>query len=765
MGHFVGDKFAGPFFLCIMSHGEQNGVMFNDGEILSREQIVSLFTEDHCKNLENRAKVVLIQACRGFNYLAAEPDGTAKEYRYEPKPSYKPDCVSADRKADVLVFQSCIDDRISFRSTELGSRFVYVFCQVVCKKLMSNQPCEIMDVTKDVNSEMKRLIDFEGAKVFATSEVTSSSLVKNLYLSIPERNWTLLKGVADEMRRISLVQHQDLADDGTSIWCTCKTGCRPTSLCRCQREGRPCGPGCHHAEKNAKCVNKSRRCACDSTCQTETCGCYKAGGSCGRDCHPRSSMCRNGEATPSTSATPPGSKSGEGPERHMAEARHRPEPRGLPGSSQGRRPHEADTGQGSDDSEARCGCKAGCGTRRCGCMKAGRGCNATCHPNASNCENRRERPRVGDVSAPAKGKDSRVTGDSTAGEDSVASCGCKTGCGTRRCGCLKVGKGCNAKCHPNANNCENKGGRGSTAPDSAGSVGQGKSKSSERWITSTTSEDSESDDSDATTKCGCKTGCGTLRCGCMKAGKGCSVKCHPSASNCENKGRNQSKPVAQSSGRLSSRHSRATEGWTASEDSESDDSDATTKCGCKTGCGTLRCGCMKAGKGCNAKCHPSATNCENKGRNQSKSVAQSSERLSSRHSRATEGWESVGSEAVTKCSCKTGCGSFRCGCMKAGQGCNVKCHPNESNCENKRERGADYAKNSIVGQRTAKEQTAHSHSSSSGVRQATEHSCRCLTGCGSATGTRRCGCNKAGKPCSAKCHPAPRDCANQNGEE
>lgn len=32
---------------------------------MSTEEILNLFTEDKCKNLERRAKIVIIQACRG----------------------------------------------------------------------------------------------------------------------------------------------------------------------------------------------------------------------------------------------------------------------------------------------------------------------------------------------------------------------------------------------------------------------------------------------------------------------------------------------------------------------------------------------------------------------------------------------------------------------------------------------------------------------------------------------------------------------------
>jgi len=51
--------------LCILSHGEKGSVFGKDGELVTLEELQTLFDGRHCWQLAGRPKVFLIQACQG----------------------------------------------------------------------------------------------------------------------------------------------------------------------------------------------------------------------------------------------------------------------------------------------------------------------------------------------------------------------------------------------------------------------------------------------------------------------------------------------------------------------------------------------------------------------------------------------------------------------------------------------------------------------------------------------------------------------------
>ncbi|XP_073967805.1 uncharacterized protein [Bombus fervidus] len=105
-----------------------------------------------------------------------------------------------------------------------------------------------------------------------------------------------------------------------------------------------------------------------------------------------------------------------------------------------------------------CICTTGCSTQRCGCVKGGIQCGQSCKCRSYGCQNQRGRSSSQQMSVAAQ-----VRNVSTAGHllrftpivqnvryfhtaISSHACTCRTGCSTRRCGCVNRGIRCGGQC-------------------------------------------------------------------------------------------------------------------------------------------------------------------------------------------------------------------------------------------------------------------------------------------------------------------------------
>lgn len=176
----------GPFFLCILAHGEKESITFKDGHSIETVKIL-----DHMqglRRLHGKPKIVIIESCRGTNLMTLSRDGAA-EIR---TPSYFGlDGVTGERRdpaADLLVFWSCLQGRVSYIHSQLGSWFINVLCDSILEKFYRypKQPLSFLSITPVVNGLMEKPFYLCGngraEKVFKTSEVRHT-LTADLLLS------------------------------------------------------------------------------------------------------------------------------------------------------------------------------------------------------------------------------------------------------------------------------------------------------------------------------------------------------------------------------------------------------------------------------------------------------------------------------------------------------------------------------------------------------------------------------------------------------
>ena len=55
--------------LVIMSHGDTTGVFGTDGDLINLKEMTELFTSANCPGLNEKPRLVFVQACRGGKEL------------------------------------------------------------------------------------------------------------------------------------------------------------------------------------------------------------------------------------------------------------------------------------------------------------------------------------------------------------------------------------------------------------------------------------------------------------------------------------------------------------------------------------------------------------------------------------------------------------------------------------------------------------------------------------------------------------------------
>ncbi len=84
------------FICCIMSHGKEGHILGSDNEKISLNDIASLLNGDICKNLLDKPKIFIIQACRGTQIeTGVTADGNDKQFELSP-------CVASDFDSRVV---------------------------------------------------------------------------------------------------------------------------------------------------------------------------------------------------------------------------------------------------------------------------------------------------------------------------------------------------------------------------------------------------------------------------------------------------------------------------------------------------------------------------------------------------------------------------------------------------------------------------------------------------------------------------------------
>lgn len=121
-----------------------------DDQIVTTQEIISLFSGPNCPALLNKPKVFFFQACRGSkldspDQVAETPDVQADAI---PTPGASPErgAISTPAYSDVLNCFSTVEDYVSIRCLKTGSWFIQSICRQliegwskwVAEKRMSN---------------------------------------------------------------------------------------------------------------------------------------------------------------------------------------------------------------------------------------------------------------------------------------------------------------------------------------------------------------------------------------------------------------------------------------------------------------------------------------------------------------------------------------------------------------------------------------------------------------------------------------------------
>lgn len=121
------------FVCCVLSHGETNGVLGIDEEVLSVEDILIPLKGHNCPKLAGKPKLFFVQACRGKRFqdeVMIDADSTEENQDLDMD-AYPGEIRSIPADADFLVSMSTVNDYYSIRHSLTGSWFI----QSLCKQL------------------------------------------------------------------------------------------------------------------------------------------------------------------------------------------------------------------------------------------------------------------------------------------------------------------------------------------------------------------------------------------------------------------------------------------------------------------------------------------------------------------------------------------------------------------------------------------------------------------------------------------------------
>lgn len=163
-------KDVDSFMIFVGSHGcTVEGVSmieFKDGEPLSTESIIQMFSGNSCEPLRRKEKVMIFNCCRG-DIADATPKSVAKlkldSLTDKAKNISSTGCVHTGDSNTLVIYSTCLR-HYSFRHPEMGSHFVSEFCKIVSDKAWNTEFGEIMKILPNrVQLRVKKQnINFEG---------------------------------------------------------------------------------------------------------------------------------------------------------------------------------------------------------------------------------------------------------------------------------------------------------------------------------------------------------------------------------------------------------------------------------------------------------------------------------------------------------------------------------------------------------------------------------------------------------------------------
>jgi hypothetical protein len=175
--------------VAMMSHGNQNGIIYTRDGTMKVDEIWRPFTADKCKNLAGKPKIFLVQACRGNL-----PDVGA-EIEVEPEVSEKEDCFASRSSlkfeserfvistlADIVIYFSSAEGFPSFRDDN-GAWFVQALCATLKDCHESQAETDLMTIFTRINrfiSYAKQANSRDNFNFCKQMPVIQSMLTKNV---------------------------------------------------------------------------------------------------------------------------------------------------------------------------------------------------------------------------------------------------------------------------------------------------------------------------------------------------------------------------------------------------------------------------------------------------------------------------------------------------------------------------------------------------------------------------------------------------------
>ncbi|XP_053562318.1 caspase-1-A [Bombina bombina] len=170
-------------FIVIMSHGENNGICGVNSEreknkekepdivtdLLCLNKVFNALNNQNCRNLMDKPKVIIIQACRGHNpgtVLVSDSMTQSDDTLFENDATRQ-----INKESDFICLYSCTPDTVSWRHPKTGSLFI----QSLIKKMNETSHCKpLQEIFQEVQ------FSFKGECQMPTLERTT--LVKKFYL-------------------------------------------------------------------------------------------------------------------------------------------------------------------------------------------------------------------------------------------------------------------------------------------------------------------------------------------------------------------------------------------------------------------------------------------------------------------------------------------------------------------------------------------------------------------------------------------------------
>ncbi|XP_069835921.1 caspase-2 isoform X3 [Dendropsophus ebraccatus] len=173
--------------VAILSHGVDGAVYGSDGKLVQLQDVFTKLDNAHCPQLQNKPKMIFIQACRG------DETDRGVDQRDGRERTGSPGCEQSDAgredirvrlptQSDMICAYACLRGTVSLRNTKHGSWFIQDLTSVFSKYAKDTH---VADMLVKVNARIKKREGHApGTEYDRCKEMSeySSTLCRDLYL-------------------------------------------------------------------------------------------------------------------------------------------------------------------------------------------------------------------------------------------------------------------------------------------------------------------------------------------------------------------------------------------------------------------------------------------------------------------------------------------------------------------------------------------------------------------------------------------------------